>query len=42
MYPLQPEAEERVPLYQLYPLLVHVVLFGGSYVAQLQRIVATI
>jgi fructosamine-3-kinase len=25
--------EERVPLYQLFPLLVHAVLFGGGYVA---------
>lgn len=30
--PLQPDAAERVPLYQLYPLLVHVNLFGGGYV----------
>ena len=28
---LEPEADERVELYQLYPLLVHVVLFGSSY-----------
>jgi fructosamine-3-kinase len=26
--------EERVPLFQLYPLLVHAVLFGGAYRAQ--------
>ena len=31
-YPLAPGARERIPLYQLYPLLVHVNLFGGSYV----------
>jgi fructosamine-3-kinase len=30
-YPLQPDSDERVPLYQLYPLLVHVNLFGGGY-----------
>jgi fructosamine-3-kinase len=30
-YPLAPGHEDRVPLYQLYPLLVHVNLFGGSY-----------
>ncbi|MEL6759622.1 MAG: fructosamine kinase family protein [Myxococcota bacterium] len=30
-YPLQPGFEERVPLYQLYPLLVHLVLFGTGY-----------
>jgi len=33
--PLAPGARERVPLYQLYPLLVHVVLFGGGYADQL-------
>jgi len=36
-WPLAPGAERRVPLYQLYPLLVHVNLFGGSYVGQLTR-----
>jgi fructosamine-3-kinase len=29
--------EQRVPLYQLYPLLVHVNLFGGAYVASVER-----
>jgi len=29
--PLAPGHAERVPLYQLYPLLVHVNLFGGGY-----------
>lgn len=29
--PLSPGWRERVPLFQLYPLLVHSVLFGGSY-----------
>jgi len=28
----------KVPLYQLYPLLVHVALYGGSYVPQLERL----
>jgi fructosamine-3-kinase len=32
IWPLAPAHLERVPLYQLYPLLVHVNLFGGSYV----------
>src|SRR5690606_15126867 len=31
VHPLSAGHEERVPLYQLYPLLVHVNLFGGSY-----------
>lgn len=36
-YPLTPGHAERVALYQLYPLLAHVNLFGGSYVGQLER-----
>lgn len=36
-HPLAPGAEHRVALYQLYPLLVHVNLFGGSYVGSVQR-----
>jgi len=28
----------KVPLYQIYPLLVHVALYGGSYVSQLERL----
>jgi fructosamine-3-kinase len=39
VYPLAPRHEERSALYQLYPLLVHVCLFGASYVAQLGRAV---
>lgn len=35
--PLAPGAAARVPLYQLYPLLVHVNLFGGSYVGSVKR-----
>lgn len=35
--PLAPGASERVALYQLYPLLVHVNLFGGGYVGQLRE-----
>ena len=36
-YPLAPSADERVPLYQLYPLLVHVNVFGRRYLPALQR-----
>ena len=32
--PLHPGWEERVALFQLYPLLVHTVLFGGGYRTQ--------
>jgi fructosamine-3-kinase len=35
--PLQADWRERTPLYQLYPLLVHVNLFGGGYVASVQH-----
>ncbi len=30
-FPLADGADERVSLWQLLPLLVHAVLFGGSY-----------
>ena len=35
--PLAPGAGDRVPLYQLYPLMVHLNLFGGSYVDSVRR-----
>ncbi|PHS31736.1 MAG: fructosamine kinase [Sulfurovum sp.] len=28
----------KVPIYQIYPLLVHIALYGGSYVTQLEKI----
>jgi fructosamine-3-kinase len=36
-YPLDPGWPRRVPLYQLYPLLVHVNLFGMRYGGQVER-----
>lgn len=36
-FPLAQGASERIDLYQLYPLLVHVNLFGGSYVGSVER-----
>jgi fructosamine-3-kinase len=36
-HPLAPGHERRVALYQLYPLLAHVALFGSGYVGQLER-----
>jgi fructosamine-3-kinase len=39
VFPLAAEAPERVPLYQLYPVLVHMNLFGGHYVDSARRIV---
>lgn len=35
---LEPGFTERVPIYNLYPLLVHVNLFGGHYISQANRI----
>ena len=32
--PLQPGWEDRAPLHQLHPLLVHAALFGGGYGAR--------
>ena len=36
-FPLAEGHEERVPLYQLFPLLIHAVLFGGGYAGQVER-----
>ncbi len=36
-WPLAPGHQQRVPLYQLFYLMVHVNMFGGSYVAQAER-----
>jgi fructosamine-3-kinase len=36
-YPLADGHAQRVALYQLYPLLAHVALFGAGYVGQLER-----
>jgi fructosamine-3-kinase len=37
-HPLAPGHEERVELYQLFPLLVHAALFGGGYPASAERV----
>ena len=39
-FPLPAGHSERVALYQLYPLLVHVNLFGGSYLSAVQSALA--
>ena len=39
VYPLLPGFDKRVDLYNLYPLLVHVNLFGGGYAAQVGAVV---
>jgi fructosamine-3-kinase len=41
-FPLADGASDRVPLYQLYPLLVHVNLFGSSYSGGVARAVDAI
>ncbi len=38
-FPLEPGFEERATLYNLYPLLVHANLFGGSYCRQAENII---
>lgn len=40
LHPLAPEHEERIGLWQLQPLLVHAILFGGSYGAAVERTAA--
>jgi fructosamine-3-kinase len=37
-FALAPGHEERVELYQLFPLLVHAALFGGGYPASAERV----
>jgi fructosamine-3-kinase len=41
-HPLQDGHQQRVPLYQLYPLLVHVNLFGGGYAGSVERALGTL
>jgi fructosamine-3-kinase len=40
VYPLADDWQRRVPLHQLWPLLVHHRLFGGGYGARAERIAA--
>jgi fructosamine-3-kinase len=42
VYPLSTGHAARVALYQLYPLLVHVNLFGGSYAASVEAALASL
>jgi fructosamine-3-kinase len=37
-YPLEKGWEKRLPVSQLYPLLVHAVLFGGHYIGSVKNI----
>jgi fructosamine-3-kinase len=38
-YPLQKGWEERLGICNLYPLLVHVNLFGGAYLSRVKSVV---
>jgi fructosamine-3-kinase len=38
VYPLESSWKERIPLTQLYPLLVHAILFGGGYIQRCRSI----
>lgn len=38
-FPLESDWESRIPLTQLYPLLVHLNLFGGVYVQDVQSVI---
>ena len=38
VFPLEPGFEQRIDLWNLYPLLVHVNLFGGGYVEDVRAI----
>jgi len=39
VFPLEPGFEDRVKIYNLYPLLVHLNLFGKSYLAPIEKTV---
>lgn len=40
-YPIEKGFHERIPLYNLYPLMVHVNLFGEGYVPAVQKILSS-
>ena len=40
VFPLEPGFAERIPIYNLYPLLVHVNLFGSGYVPGVERVLS--
>jgi protein-ribulosamine 3-kinase len=39
-YPMEPGYNERLDIYNLYPLMVHLNLFGRSYLGQIEMILA--
>ena len=40
VFPLENRWEERIQICNLYPLLVHVNLFGGGYINQVKNILS--
>jgi len=40
VYPMQPDFNKRIAIYNLYPLLVHLNLFGKSYLGDVEQIIA--
>ena len=40
-YPLERDWQKRLPATQLYPLLVHAVLFGGHYISAAKNIMVS-
>ena len=38
-WPMEKDWQKRIDIFNLYPLLVHVNLFGGSYASQVMRII---
>jgi fructosamine-3-kinase len=38
LFPLEPDWKNRLKIYQLYPLLVHVNLFGSGYLSSIRQI----
>lgn len=38
VFPLEPDFDSRISIYNLYPLLVHVNLFGKSYLPPVERV----
>jgi fructosamine-3-kinase len=39
IYPLEKDWTERLPVTQLYPILVHAILFGGHYITNAKNII---
>ena len=40
LFPIEPDLNKRVDFYNLYPLLIHLNLFGSSYFSQIDSIVS--